>query len=83
LGCALLLETLSDRDDPALLELYRRTNEPSWLARAHKLAERAIAIAPQFRTADHPRHSLYKGECLALLLADFEQPRTAVMPMFG
>jgi serine/threonine-protein kinase len=68
----------------ALLELYRHTNEPSWLARAHMLAERAIAIAPQFRTADHPRHSLYKGELgLALLLADLEQPKTAVMPIFG
>ena len=68
----------------ALLELHGRTQDPVWLARARELADRAVRVAPQFRTAEHPRHSLYKGELgLALLLADLEQPETAAMPMFG
>jgi eukaryotic-like serine/threonine-protein kinase len=68
----------------ALLELHRSTNDAIWFERARELADRAVRIAPQLRTADHPRHSLYKGELgLALLLADLEQPETAAMPMFG
>jgi eukaryotic-like serine/threonine-protein kinase len=48
------------------------------------LAERAVRVAPQLRTSDHPRHSLYKGELgLALLIADLDKPQSAAMPMFG
>jgi eukaryotic-like serine/threonine-protein kinase len=68
----------------ALLEFSRCTNDPIWVDRARELADRAVRIAPQLRTADHPRHSLYKGELgLAVLLADLEQPVTAAMPMFA
>jgi eukaryotic-like serine/threonine-protein kinase len=68
----------------ALIEMYRSTNDANWLNRARALAERAVQMAPQLRTADHPRHSLYKGELgLTLLIEDLEQPQTAVMPMFG
>jgi hypothetical protein len=68
----------------ALLELHRSTKDVVWCDRARELADRAVRMAPNFRTADHPRHSLYKGELgLALLLADLEQPETAAMPMFG
>jgi len=62
----------------------RRTYEANWIDQARALAERAVQTATQLRTADHPRHSLYKGELgLALLIADLEQPQTAAMPMFG
>jgi serine/threonine-protein kinase len=68
----------------ALLELYRATGDTNWLSRAHVLADRAVDIAPQMRGANHPRHSLYKGELgLALLLSDLEEPRGAAMPLFG
>ena len=68
----------------ALIEISRSTNDANWLDQARALAERAVQTAPQLRTADHPRHSLYKGELgLALLIADLEQPQTAAMPMFG
>ena len=68
----------------ALIEMHRSTSAAIWLDRARALAERAVRIAPQMRTADHPRHSLYKGELgLALLIADLEKPQTATMPMFG
>ena len=68
----------------ALLEVHRRTSDPVWLHRAEALAERAVAVAPQMQTAEHPRHSLYKGELgLALLIADLDHPSAATMPMFG
>jgi hypothetical protein len=36
------------------------------------------------RGAEHPRHSLYKGDLgLALLIADLDQPGAAAMPMFA
>ena len=68
----------------ALLEQHRSTGDPAWLGRARRLAERAIEVAPQLRSADHPRHSLYKGELgLALLIVDLERPDLATMPLFG
>ena len=68
----------------ALLDFHRSSHDPVWVDRARELADRAVRVAPQLRTADHPRHSLYKGELgLALLLADLEQPVAASMPMFG
>ncbi len=68
----------------ALLEQHRSTGDPAWLGRARRLAERAIEVAPQLRSADHPRHSLYKGELgLALLIADLDRPDLATMPLFG
>jgi eukaryotic-like serine/threonine-protein kinase len=68
----------------ALLEMYRSTGDAAWHHRARALAHRAVHIAPHMRTAEHPRHSLYKGELgLALLIADLERPQSAAMPMFG
>ena len=68
----------------ALVELYRSTGGSDWLDRARVLMHRAVQLAPQLRTADHPRHSLYKGELgLAVLIADLDQPMAAAMPMFA
>jgi serine/threonine-protein kinase len=68
----------------ALLDFARSSNDAIWIERARELAERAVRVSPQMRTAEHPRHSLYKGELgLALLLDDLEQPSAADMPMFG
>jgi len=68
----------------ALLELHRQGGSPKWLDRARVLAERATKIAPQLRSDEHPRHSLYKGELgLVLLIADLAEPRAAAMPMFA
>jgi hypothetical protein len=68
----------------ALIELYRSTGASDWLDRARVLVDRAVQLAPQLRTTDHPRHSLYKGELgLAVLIADLEQPMAAAMPLFA
>ena len=68
----------------ALLELHRSVGGTSWLERAQRLASRAAQTSAQQRSAEHPRHSLYKGELgLAVLIADLEQPMAATMPMFG
>jgi serine/threonine-protein kinase len=68
----------------SLLELYRATDEVSWVRRAERLARRAVEDAPVLRDQEHPRHSLYKGELgLAVLIADLEDPHHASMPLFG
>ena len=68
----------------ALLELHRSTGLTVWLDRAQRLASRSARTAAQQRSAEHPRHSLYKGELgLAVLIADLERPMAAAMPMFG
>jgi len=45
----------------ALLELHGRTQDPVWLARARELADRAVRVAPQCRTAEHPRTACTKA----------------------
>ena len=68
----------------ALLELFRATHEPILRQRANSLIARAVRLAPQLRTAEHPPHSLYKGELgLAVLIADVEDPSEAAMPLFA
>ena len=64
----------------ALLSLYRHSSEEVWLARAHRLAERA---ATNIRANSLRRDSLYKGEVgVALLAAELESPEHACMPLF-
>jgi serine/threonine-protein kinase len=64
----------------ALLNFFRHTGDPVWLARARQLADRAArngAMPPEYP------HSLFKGEFgLAVLAADLEVPDEAVMPFF-
>ncbi len=68
----------------ALLELHRATGDAVWLARANTLIDRAVTLAPDMRTKEHPRHSLYKGELgLALSIAEFDVPDQATMALFG
>jgi serine/threonine-protein kinase len=68
----------------ALLDLHRATGETVWLTRAHALIDRAVTLAPDMRTKEHPRHSLYKGELgLALTVAEFDAPAQATMAVFG
>jgi serine/threonine-protein kinase len=68
----------------ALLELFRATGEPVLLRRAKSLVARAIRVAPQLRTTEHPPHSLYKGELgLAVLISDLGDPSEAAMPLFA
>ncbi len=64
----------------AMLSLYRRSGEESWLARAQVHAENAVA---GIREGALRRDSLYKGEVgVALLLADLESPEHSCMPLF-
>jgi len=68
----------------ALLDLHHTTGDPRWLARAGALADRAVRVAPNLRTPQHPRHSLYKGELgLVVLLCELNRPGAASMPLFG
>lgn len=64
----------------ALLNLYRHTGEPVWLARARLLCARAEREGQTHR--EYP-HSLWKGELgVAVLAADLEEPDWARMPFF-
>jgi serine/threonine-protein kinase len=68
----------------ALLELFRHTDDPKLLQRAKALALRAVRVAPQLHSTEHPPHSLYKGELgLAALISDLEDPQEATMPLFA
>ncbi|HEX6011942.1 MAG TPA: lanthionine synthetase LanC family protein [Geminicoccaceae bacterium] len=68
----------------ALLELHRCGGGAAWRRKAERLALGAVRAAPEQRNAEHPRHSLLKGELgLALLCADLERPEVAAMPFFG
>jgi serine/threonine-protein kinase len=64
----------------ALLNLYRATEDPLWLARARDLAEWA---AREGSFEDDLARSLHKGRLgLAVLASDLERPLEAAMPFF-
>ena len=64
----------------AMLNLYRATEERSWLERAHALA--ALSVSRAAALTDFPL-SLYKGRTgVALLVCDLECPEAARMPLF-
>ena len=64
----------------ALLNLYKHTGAPEWLARARRLANHAASAAAA--TAARP-NALWKGELgVAALIADLTSPETARMPFF-
>jgi serine/threonine-protein kinase len=68
----------------AMLNLYRRTGDREWLARAQAFGHR-VATQPDAPRPDNPGdvHSLYKGDVgLMLLLDDLEEPERARMPLF-
>ncbi|MEO8378050.1 MAG: lanthionine synthetase LanC family protein [Acidobacteriota bacterium] len=65
----------------ALLDLYRRTGDRAWLARARQLA---IHAASNARATSQRAHALWKGELgVAVLLAQLDCPEEARMPLFG
>jgi serine/threonine-protein kinase len=67
----------------ALLNLYRHTNDRSWLAHARRYADR-VATVPD-PPPEHPTdvNSLYKGEIgMMVLLDDLADPERARMPLF-
>ena len=71
----------------ALLNFYRASGVASWLRRAKRMLERAVANAADFQgdggSNDWRDGSLYKGNAaLALLEADIERPQDARMPLF-
>jgi serine/threonine-protein kinase len=65
----------------ALLNLYRHTGEPEWLAAARRSVQRSLATP--FDLGDPLHFSLYQGPLgLALLVEDLKEPEAAAMPMF-
>jgi hypothetical protein len=63
----------------ALLNMYRRTDDPAWCTRASSLVERAAG--PGRRTLRS--NSLYAGDVgIALLAAEVQRPDIAGMPVF-
>jgi eukaryotic-like serine/threonine-protein kinase len=71
----------------ALLSLYRRTDDKTWLHRAQAQAQRAARSTLEFAVGGVTdvvgRESLYKSELgVALLAAELERPEIAAMPFF-
>ena len=71
----------------ALLSLYKRTGDKTWLHRAQAQAQRAARSTLEFAVGGVTdvvgRESLYKSELgVALLAAELERPEIAAMPFF-
>lgn len=67
----------------ALAAFANAADQPHWLDRSRALAAQAVKVAPGVASADHPPHSLYKGELGAMLLLDeLERPDRISMPLF-
>jgi serine/threonine-protein kinase len=65
----------------AMVRMFQRSNDESWLRRSKTLATRAVeAVGDKSSTPN----SLYKGDLgVAALIADMEIPHLAAMPVFG
>lgn len=69
----------------SLLHLHKLTGDNKWQQRSQILAQKAASHLPHNQTPEYKgfEMSLYKGELgVALLLADLEQPESAVFPFF-
>jgi serine/threonine-protein kinase len=69
----------------ALLNLYKRTDDKTWLHRARAQAQRAARsmLATSTGEGNERMDSLYKGGLgVAVLAADLEKPEFAAMPFF-
>lgn len=66
----------------ALLNLYRRTGDTSWLRKAERLTDRAVEETLR-RQDPGLEYSLYRGKTgIAVLLAELDRPEEAAMPFF-
>jgi len=64
----------------ALLNLYKHTQDSTWLKRAHQLCAHATQVSKSHTMMSN---SLYKGELgVALLAADLNNPENACQPFF-